>query len=65
MFSGLLAVLSLPWLIRQWQRYSTHEGQQAAMLPFADDPELARQIELETGLPCRPERLAQQTTLLG
>ena len=36
---------------------------QAAMLPFADDPAAARQVEEETGRACLPEHLAQQMAL--
>ncbi|HZJ93558.1 MAG TPA: hypothetical protein VFD09_10820 [Thiopseudomonas sp.] len=35
----------------------------AAMLPFADDRPAARRVEQETGRPCLPEHLAQQTAL--
>ena len=37
--------------------------EQAAMLPFADDPEAAKRVEHETGRACLPEHLAQQITL--
>ncbi len=37
--------------------------EQAAMLPFADDPEAAKRVEQETGRACLPEHLAQQITL--
>ncbi len=37
--------------------------EQAAMLPFADDPEAAQRVEQETGRPCLPEHLAQQVAL--
>ncbi|MFB1010371.1 MAG: hypothetical protein QMB92_02835 [Thiopseudomonas sp.] len=61
----ILALIS-PWLWRQWQRYASHgEQQQAAMLPFADDPAQCLRIERETGQPCLPEHLARQTTLSG
>ena len=66
MLSLILLLLASPWLWRQWQRYSCHsEEMQAAMLPFADDPALARRVEEETGLPCLPEHLARQTTMSG
>lgn len=35
----------------------------AAMLPFADDRPAAQRVEQETGRPCLPEHLAQQTSL--
>ncbi len=66
MFNLILLLLISPWLWRQWQRYSSrHEELQAAMLPFADEPDMARRIESETGLPCLPERLERYTTLNG
>lgn len=66
MLNLLVLVLISPWLWRQWQRYSSHsEELQAAMLPFADEPDLARRVEQETGLPCLPEHLERQTTLQG
>ena len=33
-------------------RLSNHDAQQTALLPFADDPEAARQMTAETGLVC-------------
>lgn len=36
---------------------------QAAMLPFADDPDAAKRVEKETGRACLPEHLAQQAAL--
>lgn len=66
MLNLVILLLISPWLWRQWQRYSSHnEELQAAMLPFADDPQLALRVERETGLPCLPEHLEQQTTLAG
>lgn len=66
MLNLLILLLISPWLWRQWQRYASHQAQhEAAMLPFADDPAQCRRIERETGMPCLPERLAQQTTLYG
>lgn len=37
--------------------------EEAAMLPFADDPEAAKRVEQETGRACSPEHLAQQIAL--
>lgn len=37
--------------------------EEAAMLPFADDPAAAKKVEQETGRPCLPEHLAQQIEL--
>lgn len=66
MLNLLIFILISPWLWRQWQRYASHnEEQEATMLPFADEPELAKRIEQETGLPCLPEHLSRQTTLEG
>ncbi|TDQ38105.1 hypothetical protein [Thiopseudomonas denitrificans] len=66
MLNLIFLLLIGPWLWRQWRRYSNHsEELQAAMLPFADEPLQARRVEAETGLPCLPEHLEQQTTLLG
>ena len=39
------------------------QTEQAAMLPFADDPEAAKRVEQETGRACSPEHLAQQSAL--
>lgn len=66
MLNLIFLLLVSPWLWRQWQRYSSHnEALCAAMLPFADEPHLARRVEAETGLPCLPEHLERQTTLCG
>lgn len=37
--------------------------EEAAMLPFADDPEAAKRVEQETGRACLPEHLAQKIAL--
>lgn len=46
-----------------FKRMSLLDMEQAAMLPFADDPEAAKRVEQETGRACLPEHLAQQITL--
>lgn len=51
----LALVCTLAWLTSA----SGEDAQQAALLPFADDPEAARRMTAETGLVCnrvvRPE----------
>mgnify|MGYP001278385465 CR=1 FL=1 len=63
MFSGIVLLLCVPFIIRQWQRYSSHEANQAAMLPFADNLQQAKRIEQETGLVCQPDKLAAHSSL--
>jgi len=63
MFSGILLLLCAPFIVKQLLRYSSHEANQAAMLPFADNLNQAKRIEQETGLVCQPDRLALQTSL--
>lgn len=63
MFSLIILLLCAPLIVQQWLRYSSHEANQAAMLPFADNPSQAKRIEQETGLVCLPDRLALQTSL--
>ena len=46
-----------------FKHMSLLDMEQAAMLPFADDPEAAKRVEQETGRACLPEHLAQQITL--
>lgn len=46
-----------------FKHMSLLDMEQAAMLPFADDPEAAKRVEQETGRTCLPEHLAQQITL--
>ncbi len=57
---GLLCATAGYWCLRH---ISTLEMDQAAMLPFADDRPAARRVEQDTGRPCLPEHLAQQTAL--
>ena len=57
---GLACIAAGYWCLRH---ISQLEMDQAEMLPFADDRPAARRIEQETGRPCLPEHLAQQTTL--
>ena len=46
-----------------FKHMSLLDMEQAAMLPFADDPEAAKRVEQETGRVCLPEHLAQQIAL--
>lgn len=46
-----------------FKHMSLLDMEQAAMLPFADDPEAAKRVEQETGRACLPKHLAQQITL--
>ena len=46
-----------------FKHMSLLDMEQAAMLPFADDPEAAKRVEQETGRACLPGHLAQQITL--
>lgn len=48
------------WSLNQM---SLLQMEQAAMLPFADDPDAAKRVEKETGRACLPEHLAQQVAL--
>lgn len=57
---GIMCVAAGYWCLRN---ISPLEMDQAAMLPFADDRPAARRVEQDTGRPCLPEHLAQQTAL--
>ncbi len=57
---GLLCAAAGYWCLRN---ISALDMDQAAMLPFADDRPAARRVEQDTGRPCLPEHLAQQTAL--
>ena len=46
-----------------FKHMSLLDMEQAAMLPFADDPEAAKRVEQETERACLPEHLAQKITL--
>ena len=46
-----------------FKHMSLLDMEQAAMLPFADDPEAAKRVEQETGRACLPEHLAQKIAL--
>ncbi|QEY59938.1 hypothetical protein FXF61_12610 [Pseudomonas sp. C27(2019)] len=59
LFSVLLITAGY-WSLRHM---SLLQMDQAAMLPFADDPDAAKRVEKETGRACLPEHLAQQTAL--
>ncbi|WP_205342844.1 hypothetical protein [Denitrificimonas caeni] len=48
------------WSLRHM---SLLQMEEAAMLPFADDPEAAKRVEQETGRACLPEHLAQKIAL--
>lgn len=63
MLSLIVLLVCAPLIVNQWLRYSGHEANQAAMLPFADNLSQARRVEQETGLVCVPDRLALQTSL--
>ena len=59
-------ILSIALIIAgywSFKHMSLLQMEQAAMLPFADDPEAAKRVEQETGRACLPEHLAQQTAL--
>lgn len=57
---GLACIAAGYWCL---QHISQLEMDHAAMLPFADDRPAARRVEQETGRPCLPEHLAQQSSL--
>ncbi|MFG3452767.1 hypothetical protein [Stutzerimonas stutzeri] len=47
-----LTILTFVCTIACLANLSGHDARQAALLPFADDPEAARQLTVETGLVC-------------
>ncbi|NLJ13607.1 MAG: hypothetical protein GX373_11400 [Gammaproteobacteria bacterium] len=57
---GLASSISGYYCLRHM---SLLDMEQAAMLPFADDRPAARRVEEETGRPCLPEHLTQQSAL--
>ncbi|MCK9533548.1 MAG: hypothetical protein M0Q98_02510 [Pseudomonas sp.] len=57
---SIVLIIAGYWSLRQMTLLQT---EQAAMLPFADDPEAAKRVEQETGRACSPEHLAQQSAL--
>ena len=57
---SIVLIIAGYWSLRQMTLLQT---EQAAMLPFADDRHAARRVGQETGRPCLPEHLAQQTAL--
>lgn len=59
---GLLCIAACYGCLRH---ISQLDMDHAAMLPFADDRPAAQRVEQETGRPCLPEHLAQQSVLLA
>lgn len=57
---SILLIAAGYWSLNQM---SLLQMEQAAMLPFADDPDAAKRVEKETGRACLPEHLAQQIAL--
>ncbi|WP_313086367.1 hypothetical protein [Pseudomonas sp.] len=53
----LLTMITLTMAVLSLRNLPPDEAQQVALLPFADDPEAARQLTRETGLVC--ERVVQ------
>jgi len=48
----LLTAITLFCAVLSLANLSRHDAQQAALQPFADDPETARRMSAETGLAC-------------
>ena len=59
----ILSIVLIAAGYRSFKHMSLLDMEQAAMLPFADDPEAAKRVEQETGRACLPEHLAQQIAL--
>lgn len=59
----ILSILLIAAGYWSFKQMSLLQMEQAAMLPFADDPEAAKRVEQETGRACLPEHLAQQMAL--
>ena len=57
---SIVLILAGYW---SFKHISLLDMEQAAMLPFADDPEAAKRVEQKTGRACLPEHLAQQMVL--
>jgi hypothetical protein len=57
---SILLIAAGYWSVKHM---SLLQMEQAAMLPFADDPDAAQRVEKETGRACLPEHLAQQIAL--
>ena len=57
---SILLIAAGYWSVKHM---SLLQMEQAAMLPFADDPDAAQRVEKEPGRACLPEHLAQQIAL--